>query len=103
MKEFTRCVAEGKMYSFMRFAKPFDESYDKDGGVAVMLELIQKVLDDRDTNGYIAAYSPNSPRWDNPELNRFYYLINRLGYEMCTEEIQLRDGTHPIFTKNKGE
>ena len=103
VKEFTRCVAEGKMYSFMRFAKPFDESYDKDGGVAVMLELIHKVLDDRDTNGYIAVYSPSSPRYDNPELNRFYYLINRLGYEMCTEEIQLRDGTHPIFTKYKGE
>ena len=34
----------------------------------------------------------------NPELNRFYNLICKLGYVMSDEEIQLRDGTHPIFT-----
>lgn len=34
----------------------------------------------------------------NPELNRFYNLLVKLGYVMSDEEIQLRDGTHPIFT-----
>lgn len=37
----------------------------------------------------------------NPELNRFYNLLVKLGYVMSDEEIQLRDGTHPIFTAGK--
>lgn len=37
-------------------------------------------------------------RKNNPELNRFYNLLCKLGYVMSDEEIQLRDGTHPIFT-----
>lgn len=37
-------------------------------------------------------------RKNNPELNRFYVLLCELGYVMSDEEIQLRDGTHPIFT-----
>lgn len=37
----------------------------------------------------------------NPELNRFYNLLVKLGYVMSDEEIQLRDGTHPIFTSGE--
>lgn len=37
-------------------------------------------------------------RKNNPELNKFYALLCKLGYVMSDEEIQLRDGTHPIFT-----
>lgn len=37
-------------------------------------------------------------RKNNPELNRFYNLLCKLGYVMTAEEIKLRDGTHPIFT-----
>nr|DAV39839.1 MAG TPA: chromosome partitioning protein [Caudoviricetes sp.] len=37
-------------------------------------------------------------RKNNPDLNRFYNLLCKLGYVMSDEEIQLRDGTHPIFT-----
>ena len=37
-------------------------------------------------------------RKNNTELNRFYVLLCELGYVMSDEEIQLRDGTHPIFT-----
>nr|DAH25645.1 MAG TPA: chromosome partitioning protein [Caudoviricetes sp.] len=37
----------------------------------------------------------------NPELNRFYNLLCKLGYVMSDEEIQLRDGTHPIFTSGE--
>ncbi len=39
----------------------------------------------------------------NPNLNRFYNLLGKLGYVMSDEEIQLRDGTHPIFMANKGD
>lgn len=37
-------------------------------------------------------------RRNSPELNKFYALLCKLGYVMSDEEIQLRDGTHPIFT-----
>lgn len=37
-------------------------------------------------------------RKNNLDLNRFYNLLCKLGYVMSDEEIQLRDGTHPIFT-----
>lgn len=37
-------------------------------------------------------------RKNSPELNKFYALLCKLGYVMSDEEIQLRDGTHPIFT-----
>lgn len=37
-------------------------------------------------------------RKNNPDFNRFYNLLCKLGYVMSDEEIQLRDGTHPIFT-----
>lgn len=37
-------------------------------------------------------------RRNNPNLNKFYALLCKLGYVMSDEEIQLRDGTHPIFT-----
>lgn len=37
-------------------------------------------------------------RKNNPELNKFYALLCKLGYVMSDEEIQLRGGTHPIYT-----
>lgn len=37
-------------------------------------------------------------RKNNTDLNRFYNLLCKLGYVMSDEEIQLRDGTHLIFT-----
>lgn len=45
------------------------------------------------------SYCEGVTRNINPELNRFYNLLCKLGYVMSDEEIQLRDGTHPIFTK----
>ena len=40
-------------------------------------------------------------RKNNTDLNRFYNLLCKLGYVMSDEEIQLRDGTHPIFTSGE--
>ena len=47
------------------------------------------------------SYYEGVTRNINPELNRFYNLLVKLGYAMSDEEIQLRDGTHPIFTAGK--
>lgn len=47
------------------------------------------------------SYYEGVTRNINPELNRFYNLLVKLGYVMSDEEIQLRDGTHPIFTAGK--
>lgn len=49
------------------------------------------------------SYYEGIQRNISPELNRFYNLLCKLGYVMSDEEIQLRDGTHPIFTANKGD
>ena len=47
------------------------------------------------------SYYEGITRNINPELNRFYNLLVKLGYVMSDEEIQLRDGTHPIFTSGE--
>lgn len=47
------------------------------------------------------SYYEGVTRNINPELNRFYNLLCKLGYVMSDEEIQLRDGTHPIFTSGE--
>ena len=49
------------------------------------------------------SYYEGVTRNINPNLNRFYNLLCKLGYAMSDEEIQLRDGTHPIFMANKGD
>lgn len=47
---------------------------------------------------YVGYSSKTISRKNSPDLNRFYSLLCKLGYVMSDEEIQLRDGTHPIFT-----
>lgn len=47
---------------------------------------------------YVAYSSKTISRKNSPDLNKFYALLCKLGYVMSDEEIQLRDGTHPIFT-----
>lgn len=47
---------------------------------------------------YVEYSSKTISRRNNPDLNRFYSLLCKLGYVMSDEEKQLRDGTHPIFT-----
>ena len=38
---------------------------------------------------------------ENPKLDRLYDLLTNLGYEMSDEEIQMRNGTHPLFDSVK--
>lgn len=50
---------------------------------------------------YVVYSSKTISRRNSPELNKFYALLCKLGYVMSDEEIQLRDGTHPIFTSGE--
>ena len=47
---------------------------------------------------YVGYSRKTISRKNSPDLNKFYALLCKLGYVMSDEEIQLRDGTHPIFT-----
>lgn len=78
----------------------FERVYESDGGILIMLSI----LEDQLGGGYVYVYDRNhavKDREDVAELNRWYYLLTRLGYELCKEEKQLRDGTHEIYTKYK--
>ena len=77
-----------------------NEHWNNDSGrmlMATAYALSQRIYGSFD---YISVnYSDKTfSRKINPELNRFYNLLVKLGYVMSDEEIQLRDGTHPIFT-----
>lgn len=77
-----------------------NEHWNNDSGrmlMAMAYALSQRIYGSFD---YICVnYSDKTfSRKNNPELNRFYNLLCKLGYVMSDEEIQLRDGTHPIFT-----
>lgn len=50
---------------------------------------------------YVEYSRKTISRKNSPDLNRFYALLCKLGYVMSDEEIQLRDGTHPIFTSGE--
>nr|DAF34278.1 MAG TPA: chromosome partitioning protein [Caudoviricetes sp.] len=50
---------------------------------------------------YVSYNSKTISRRNSPDLNKFYALLCKLGYVMSDEEIQLRDGTHPIFTSGE--
>lgn len=50
---------------------------------------------------YVEYSRETISRKNSPDLNKFYALLCKLGYVMSDEEIQLRDGTHPIFTSGE--
>lgn len=50
---------------------------------------------------YVEYSRKTISRKNSPDLNKFYALLCKLGYVMIDEEIQLRDGTHPIFTSGE--
>lgn len=72
----------------------------KDTGKMLMAAAYAFFKDWQNGSSYISVdYADKTvTRKINPELNRFYNLLCKLGYVMSDEEIQLRDGTHPIFT-----
>ena len=78
----------------------FERVYESDGGILIMLSILEDVMG----GGYVNEYNRNhaiKSKEDAADLNRWYYLLTMLGYELCKEEKQLRDGTHEIYTKYK--
>lgn len=70
----------------------------KDTGKMLMAAAYAFFEDLYNTKYIKVTYDEGIQRNISPELNRFYNLLVKLGYVMSDEEIQLRDGTHPIFT-----
>ena len=78
-----------------------NEHWNNDSGrmlMATAYALCQSNSYERFSFILVGYNSKTISRKINPELNRFYNLLCKLGYVMSDEEIQLRDGTHPIFT-----
>lgn len=77
-----------------------NEHWSSDNGR--MLMATAYALSQRDCENFsfihVGYSSRTISRKNSPDLNKFYVLLCKLGYVMSDEEIQLRDGTHPIFT-----
>lgn len=73
----------------------------KDTGKMLMAAAYAFFEDLYNTKYINVTYDEGIQRNISPELNRFYNLLVKLGYVMSDEEIQLRDGTHPIFTSGE--
>lgn len=69
--------------------------------MATAYALCQKNSYERFSFILVGYNSKTVSRRNSPELNKFYALLCKLGYVMSDEEIQLRDGTHPIFTSGE--
>ena len=81
-----------------------NEHWNNDSGrmlMAAAYALSQRNSYERFSFILVGYNSKTISRKNNPELNRFYNLLCKLGYVRSDEEIQLRDGTHPIFTSGE--
>lgn len=101
--------ASSKAYKFSEVAESQDdesidsyinEHWDDNSGRMLMATAYALCQTGYERFSFICVgYSSKTiSRRNNPDLNRFYSLLCKLGYVMSDEEIQLRDGTHPIFT-----
>lgn len=49
-------------------------------------------------NGYDYKLNASVPKWQlNQNLDLCYEGLKSLGYEMSEEEVQLQNGSHPLF------
>ncbi len=101
--------ASSKAYKFSEVAESQDdesidsyisEHWSDNSGRMLMAAAYALCQKNYSSFSYISVnYSDKTfSRKNNTDLNRFYNLLCKLGYVMSDEEIQLRDGTHPIFT-----
>lgn len=97
--EISFCALSGLKYDDNNECINLDDCI-KDTGKMLMSAAYAFFKNWRDNSSYILVdYADKTiTRKINPELNRFYNLLVKLGYVMSDEEIQLRDGTHPILT-----
>lgn len=77
-----------------------NEHWNNDSGRMLMATAYALCQTNYSSFSYISVsyLDKTISRKNSPDLNRFYSLLCKLGYVMSDEEIQLRDGTHPIFT-----
>lgn len=78
-----------------------NEHWNYDSGrmlMATAYALCQRNSYERFSFILVGYNSKTISRKNSPDLNKFYALLCKLGYVMSDEEIQLRDGTHPIYT-----
>lgn len=104
--------ASSKAYKFSEVAESQDdesidsyisEHWSDNSGRMLMAAAYALCQKNYSSFSYISVnYSDKTfSRKNNTDLNRFYNLLCKLGYVMSDEEIQLRDGTHPIFTSGE--
>lgn len=100
--QITFCALSGLKYDDNNECINLDDCM-KDIGKMLMSAAYAFFKDWQNDSSYILVdYADKTiTRKINPELNRFYNLLCKLGYVMSDEEIQLRDGTHPIFTSGE--
>ena len=54
--------------------------------------------------GYADGYKREFPKYkQNKNLDLCYMWLTEFGYEMCTEEIEMMAGTHPVFQQKMAE
>lgn len=101
--------ASSKAYKFSEIAESQDdesidsyisEHWNNDSGRMLMATAYALSQRSYSSFSYISVnyLDRTISRKNDTDLNRFYNLLCKLGYVMSDEEIQLRDGTHPIFT-----
>lgn len=98
--QITFCALSGLKYDDNNECINLDDCI-KDTGKMLMSAAYAFFSDTYDSSYIDFSYYEGVTRNINPELNRFYNLLVKLGYVMSDEETQLRDGTHPIFTSGE--
>lgn len=79
----------------------FSEIYEtvKKSPEKYLWKMICLSVKDSDVQNYYTYW--DAKHKENLLLTAFYDLLIKMGYQMSDEEKQLRDGTHPIFTKTE--
>ena len=67
-------------------------------GKALLCLLYLEFGDSKNNDYYGWRYEYDS---DNAGLNELYDVLVKLGYEMSDEELQLQDGSHPLYVKEE--
>lgn len=123
--KYADAISEWALKSIVALASDYSSSFSREtckeiigqeSGYYVDEKVITKFMNDEpsratavivwcnlgDGNGlkyYDPSYYTHKPTYQkNVRLDRIYDFLCNIGYEMSDEEIQLRDGTHPLFS-----
>ena len=66
----------------------------------LMLHCIYSTFGDSERLGYFNMYSPDEYYSLNEELDNIYEFLTNIGYELSDGEMQLRDGSSPMFDRD---